>query len=137
MPAHAAHASPTAGARPAEERARVVGGHAPAARVAAVLGPRPGEVAVEDVAARHGELALEVERRARLDARRAVGVAGDAVADRLGELLVEPVEGALFERVASRGLVRPEQAPRRGRARQGGGPRARGGPRGAGGAGGG
>src|SRR4051812_49662961 len=114
MPAHAAHASPTAGARPAEERARVVGGHAPAARVAAVLGPRPGEVAVEDVAARHGELALEVERRTRLDARRAVGVAGDAVADRLGELLVEPVEVALDESVARRPLAGAEEARPRG-----------------------
>ena len=47
---------------------------------------------MEDVAARQRELALEVERRARLQARGAAGVAGEAVADRLVEVLVEAVE---------------------------------------------
>ena len=46
---------------------------APAAHVGLVLGERPRQVAVEDVAARQAQLGLELDRRVRLQARRAVG----------------------------------------------------------------
>src|SRR5689334_15859358 len=81
--ADAGHATAAAGARAAEQDPLPPGGDAPA--VGAVLLPRPVQVTVEDVAAGHPELALDVERRLRLDAGPALGVRRDAVPDRLGQ----------------------------------------------------
>ena len=101
MPADTAHPAAAARAGAAHEHPRVVGLHPPAVLVLAPFGPRPVEVAVEDVPAGHGELALDVERGHRLDAGAAARVAREAVGERLGELLVEGVEVAGGDRGAS------------------------------------
>src|SRR5829696_1516040 len=82
-------------------RVRTVGlaGAVHGVRVAAAAGPGPAQVRVEDVASRQAEARLEVEGAHRLDAGPAVRVAGEAVADRLGEVRVEA------RQVASDGLV--------------------------------
>ena len=55
--------------RPADEHVGVRRLHAPRPHLGLVLGERPQQVAVEDVPAREAELGLELDRRARLQAR--------------------------------------------------------------------
>src|SRR3954471_9509397 len=58
---------------------------APAAHLGLVLGERPGQVAMEDVAPWQPELGLQLERRARLQARLTGRRQVQAVLDRLAE----------------------------------------------------
>src|SRR3954453_3155597 len=77
VPADAAYPSAAPRARAAHEDPLMRGGHAPRPdRGVVVLEPRPGERAVEDVAAGQAELALEVLRRVRLQAGQTGRVAG-------------------------------------------------------------
>ena len=106
-----------AGSGAAEQHDVVVGLDAPllGGSVAAspVGRPRPVEVAVEDVPARHREIALDVLRDLGLDARVAVGIGADAVADRADEVLVEGGDRALDgELLGGRTLRSVEQAGR-------------------------
>jgi hypothetical protein len=96
----------------AQQDRGIVGLDAPPAGVLGLLGERPAEVAVEDVPRGQAQLALEVERRADLDARRPVGRAQDAVLDRLGEHAVERAQRRRERRVARAVVVAGEQ-PRR------------------------
>src|SRR3954468_6525390 len=82
-PGYAADAPAPARARAAEQHAAMRGLHAPGAHLVLGLRKRPRELPVEDVAARHAELVLELHRRAGLQARPAVGTAPQAVLDRL------------------------------------------------------
>ena len=83
-------------------RWRCVGLDAPRpARV--VLGVRPRQVAVEDVAARQRQLALEVERRLGLEARPPVRRRAQAVLDRLGEHASSDRSVAATPRASRRG----------------------------------
>ena len=71
----------------------MAGGHAPllgrGAERLGVVGPGPGEVAVEDVTARHRQVGLDLGGGLGLDARLAVGVARRAAHQRLGQVTVE------------------------------------------------
>src|SRR3954452_4984561 len=109
MAADAAHPAAAQRAGAAEEDAGVVGLDAPAA---ALLGPRELQLAVEDVATGHGELALDVERGLGLERE-------DAIADRLVLVLVERVEVALDHGVPGTVVVLLEEARGRKEAEQG------------------
>src|SRR5688572_14196522 len=78
-------ADPAAAPRPgtADEDVVDVGLHAPPADLVVALRERPVQLPVEDVATRQSELFLQVQWCARLDAQLTVGVAGQAVPDRL------------------------------------------------------
>src|SRR5690606_21917954 len=84
-------ADPAASPGPAatDQQVRHGGLDTPRPHLVLGLGPRPGEVAVENVAARHPDRALDVEGTPHLQARSAVGVAGEAVLDGLLEVGVE------------------------------------------------
>ena len=72
--------APSAGA--AQPHVRVLGLDPPATDLLAGLSKRPGQVAVEDVPARHSELGLELGRGERLESEQ-------AVLDRLGKHAVD------------------------------------------------
>src|SRR3954454_10839310 len=111
--ADAAHAPAATGARAREQDPFVSRTRPPRPGRRIVFGkPRPGERAVEDIAGGQAELALEVLWRLRLQARPALGVACQAFADRLGQVLVERVEVALDEGIARALLVGGEEAGR-------------------------
>ena len=74
--ADAADATAAPGARAADEDVVHIRLHAPPADLGVGLGERPGELSVENVATRQSELFLQVQWRAGLDARPAVGVGG-------------------------------------------------------------
>jgi hypothetical protein len=108
-PRDAAHAAAAARAGAAEEDRRIVGLHAPAADLHGVLGERPRDVAVEDVAAGQPQLALEIGRRVDLDARRAVGPLQQAVLDRLGQDGVQRAQDCIERLVATVLLAATEE----------------------------
>ena len=85
---------------------RVGGLDAPAARGVVVLRVGPRQVAVEDVAAGQRQLGLELERRARLQARLAVGRAPQAVLDRLGQHGVQRAQRGRDRRLLRAGRPR-------------------------------
>src|SRR5215218_6894079 len=99
-------------ARAADEDRRVVGLDAPAAGVLVVVGKRPRELTVEDVAARHAQLALEVGGAEHVDARLSGGRSHDAAGDRLGEHAVQRPQRRLEGGAAGGGRVAVEE-PRR------------------------
>ncbi len=79
----AADAAAAPGAGAAEQDALVRCLYAPHACLARVVGERPGKVPVKYVAARQTCLRLQIDGRLHLDARSAVGVAQQALLDRL------------------------------------------------------
>ena len=84
----------------------------PASDLDVGLGERPRQVAVKDVAARHRELGLELERGAGLQARLAVGVVEQAFLDRLGQHCVKRAQRRVDRLPLGRGRVAGKQ-PRR------------------------
>src|SRR5262245_997471 len=60
--AYAADCATSPGARSADQQVRYIGLDAPSTRVLLERRPRPGQVAVEDVPARHADTFLDVER---------------------------------------------------------------------------
>jgi hypothetical protein len=91
----------------------VPGLDAPGADLGLVLGERPRQVPVEDVAAGHAELGLELDRRARLDAGRPGGGAPEAGLDRLGQDAVQRAQGGRDGGGLGRVVVAGEEAGRR------------------------
>jgi hypothetical protein len=112
-PGDGAHAAAAPAPAAAEEDRRIVGLDAPAADLRGILGERPREIPVEDVAAGQPQLALEITRRADLDARRAVGPAQQAVLDRLGEDGVQRAQGRVERLLAGMLLIVAIEEPRR------------------------
>ena len=114
-----ADAAAPARAGAAQPHVRVLGLDPPRADLVVGLRKRPRQVAVEDVPARHAELGLDLGRRQRLEARRPVGGAQQAVLERLGQRRVERaergVDGAPLGAVVGeqpRRHVQPEQRER-------------------------
>ena len=116
MAAQAAHCTAAAGARTAQQDCVGVGGNAPllsgGVEGLAAARPRPLEVAVEDVAARHGEVVLDVLGHLRLDAGVAVWTGEDAVHQRLREVYVDRGDRASYGLITLAGPVAREQCLR-------------------------
>src|SRR5262245_1302866 len=110
--ADAADAATAAGAGAADQEVRRVRRDAPAVAVVP-LRPRPAQLAVEDVAAGHGQARLQVARPDGLEARTAVGVAGQAVGERLGQVRVEARHVAPYRLGEDRAVVVAREQPGR------------------------
>src|SRR5207244_3948107 len=81
----------------------VAGLDPPAADLVIAFGIRPREVAVEDVAARHPELGLDLGRRQRLEAGPPISVSPQALLERLGEHRIDRAQRGCDRRALSLG----------------------------------
>src|SRR6476469_4081844 len=113
VPTQTTHCATPAGAGPAEQHRLDIGGDAPlpgwGVECLRARGPGPREVAVEDMAAGHREVVLDVLRHLGLDARAAVGSEQHAVEQRLVQVYVDRGDRAAYGLVALGGTVVLEQ----------------------------